>query len=113
MKRKKPVRRVGPKRDQKWLRAYGSPARVAFVKSLPCAVCGTTATERHNAHLPSKHGMGLKGPYTDIVPACQRCHDRMDGRALPPIPEHEWPTLVEIAAQVQRDWLDYAGEIAR
>lgn len=115
MKRSRPLRKsrlkaVGKQRPAKWAKAYGSEARVRFVKSLPCAWCATTRTERHNAHLPTKSGMGRKGPYTAIVPMCAVCHDRLDGRAYPRPTAQELETFWNIAEQVQADWLDACAD---
>lgn len=113
LRRSKGVRRVGPKREAKWLAAYGSPARVAFVKRLPCAWCATTRAERRNCHLPTRSGMGMKGPYTAVVPMCDDCHAKLDGRARPRPTETELETFWHIASQVQADWLDYCKEAHR
>ena len=57
-----------------WARAYHSAARVAFVKSLPCAFTGEDGYPlRENAHTVSG-GMGRKGPYTSIIPATREVH---------------------------------------
>ena len=79
-----PINKSNPvRRAREFARAYGSKARVEFVKALGCFQCGAAVAE--NAHLHgSKSGMGRKGPYTDIVPLCRTCHTRYDAYTLMP-----------------------------
>jgi hypothetical protein len=64
-------RKVGPNKARNWKRAYGSKARVEFVKSLPCAACGVVGYSE-NAHLPPKGeaGTGYKADSRFIAPMC-------------------------------------------
>jgi len=82
LKTRKPIPKKNTKRaDANYARAYGSHLRVALIKTLNCVVCGATPCD--NAHLHgSKAGMGRKGPYTDIVPLCRKCHTRYDEYTL-------------------------------
>ena len=78
LKTRKPIPKKNKKRaDANYARAYGSKARVAFVKTLACVVCGTAPSD--NAHIHGgKSGMARKGPYTDIIPLCRQCHTLYD-----------------------------------
>ena len=77
--RRSPVRKVNPKRKaSEFARCYGSKARVAFVKALPCAACGRQG-QSENAHAFGD-GAGRKGPYTAILPLCGDCHRKQHSR---------------------------------
>lgn len=66
--RSAPPKARNPKRKaREFERCYGSTARVAFVKSLPCIVCGRGPCD--NAHIRGD-GAGRKADYTAIVPLC-------------------------------------------
>lgn len=77
-KSRRPLNKSNPvRRAREFARAYGSKTRVAFVKTLACVVCGTAPSD--NAHIHGgKSGMGRKGPYTDIIPLCRKCHTLYD-----------------------------------
>lgn len=88
MKRSKPLARTSrlargarikavnrKRRQTEFARCYGSRARVAFVKGLPCIVCFMSPSD--NAHTVTD-GMGRKAAYTAIVPLCRRCHQDYD-----------------------------------
>jgi hypothetical protein len=53
-------------------RVYGSRARVAWVKSLPCFACWEFG-EIHNAHITTG-GTGRKANADQIIPLCSDCH---------------------------------------
>lgn len=85
MKRSAPIRRsskpikrsrVRPRnakrRTSEWARAYGSKARVQWVKSQPCILCGERPSE--NAHIRTG-GMGRKADACLIVPLCRTHHE--------------------------------------
>ncbi len=98
--RKSGVKRVNvARRVQEFARAYGSKERVAFVKARRCAYC-TFAPPSENAHLPSQHGMGRKGPYTDIIPLCRTCHVALDAHRLDSL----LPVLRLVAETIETDW---------
>lgn len=66
---RKPLKARNPKRRKaEFARAYGGADRVAFVKSLPCAVC-LIRGHTENAHV-GNGGMGRKSDYRMIVPLC-------------------------------------------
>jgi hypothetical protein len=72
LRRKTPLAKVNRRRrDEAWVKAFGSPERVKFVAALPCLVCGVLPSENH--HVRSR---GAGGSYHDVVPLCRRCHDR-------------------------------------
>lgn len=56
------------RRQSEFQRTYHSKARVAFVKGLPCVVCGISPCD--NAHIEGG-GMGRKADYDKIVPLCR------------------------------------------
>jgi len=70
--RVKPIN--APRKRRRFVAAYHSPERVTFVQSLPCRNCAETPSE--NAHVGGG-GMGIKGPYTAIVPLCGSCHRQL------------------------------------
>ena len=70
-------------------RIYGPPARRAWVKSLPCIVCGHVPSE--NAHTENG-GMGRKADYDTIAPMCRTHHRAFD--------EHRDPFETE----AMREW---------
>jgi hypothetical protein len=65
--RVKPVNAARKRRE--FARCYYSQARVEFVKSLPCAVCGVVGLIE-NAHVGGVEGMRRKGSYLTIAPLC-------------------------------------------
>ena len=66
-----PVKRVNAARKaREFARTYGSKERVAFVKSLPCAICSVIGYSE-NAHVHGKSGLGRKGDYITILPLCR------------------------------------------
>ena len=103
LKTRKPIPKKNKKRaDANYARAYGSKARVAFIKTLACGVCGTTPSD--NAHIHgSKSGMGRKGPYTDIIPLCQSCHTLYDEYKL-----KLDPAALRLVADTLEMWYSWA-----
>lgn len=69
-KRSGPIK-AKPRPASETRRIYGSKARVAWVKSLPCAGCNRGPCI--NAHTESG-GTGRKADHTTIIPLCERCH---------------------------------------
>lgn len=51
-------------------KTYRSPQFLAFVRSLPCCVCGASAVPHHT----ETGGVGLKGDDLSCVPLCHVCH---------------------------------------
>lgn len=62
--------RNAKRKSERWTRQFGSPERVAFVRSLCCVAC-LNFGEIENHHITSR---GAGGVATDIVPLCQTCH---------------------------------------
>jgi hypothetical protein len=69
------VKATNPRRKRsEFARCYGSRARVAFVKALPCVVRNCAqVTRSDNAHV-GNGGMGRKADARHIVPICRWHH---------------------------------------
>jgi hypothetical protein len=102
--RRKKIKAVNPSRREKsFARCYGSRARVAWVKSQPCAWCvlrGLVRISRpsDNAHSEGGGGMGRKADYTTVLPMCRRHHEQYDQHRAPfdrPIPRAAIKILAE------------------
>lgn len=108
---RKPVKRVNPARKKReWERAYGSKARVEWVKAQPCAYCvglspffGKTDSSSHNAHTEHDGG-SRKGGYKSIVPLCPTHHSRFDLRQYPFDDSRVRAALRTLAATTERYW---------
>ncbi len=111
----KPIKRsrIKPKKRSasEFARIYGSRARVAWVKSLPCCYCAALHTlfaivakgDSHNAHTVTG-GMGRKAGYDTIVPLCAEHHRRYDQRQFPLDDEATRDALKAHAARIQQMW---------
>lgn len=107
MKRTPIKRSTGLKRTKKitakkrsaseFRRIYGSRARVAFVKRLPCFSCWEVG-ESQNAHTVSG-GMGRKANAAEIIPLCKACHALQHAKG--------WEALRELRQA------DYRAHLAR
>lgn len=113
IQRSAPPRRSGrpkavnrPRRASTFARCYGSKARVAWVRGLPCAACGVLGASQ-NAHVLGPDGMGRKGGYAGIAPLCgprgtdEGCHRRFDTAKI----AHAQFDPVAAAAGTERAWL--------
>lgn len=104
------VKRSGPikakkRTKQSFARIYGSPERVAWVKSLPCSVVGCTEGPIHNAHTETG-GMGRKADYTTIIPLCWRHHQFVHERGMAELQRH-FPLAgspADVAASIAAAW---------
>lgn len=100
--RVKPVNRK--RRGKEWLRAYGSPERVAFVKSLPCIaspyVCAGVI---QNAHVRGG-GASRKADADQIVPACELHHKQMHTLGIRTFASVYRLDLAAEAARVEQLW---------
>lgn len=83
MKRSGPIRRTARLRPRnarrhraEWTRAYGSPARVQWVRAQPCAVPGCRVTPCENAHTATG-GTSRKADARTIVPLCRPHHGEL------------------------------------
>lgn len=120
MKRSAPIKRGGPiargkrpkarnpkRRKSEFARAYGSDERVAWVKGLPCTVCGATPCD--NAHTASG-GAGRKGDHRTIVPLCSRrfdaegCHAELHRIGVRTFEETYRINLASAAVNVALTW---------
>lgn len=86
---RKPVARKAPRRKASSDTRWRSEAYLAFVRSLPCCVCGATTgiAAHHMIGMWQLGGMGLKAPDSFAMPACDgpgdTCHRRIhDEKAL-------------------------------
>lgn len=78
MKRSGPIARKAPlKRKPRKPRAGDDPERLAWLRTLPCAMCGSPATAMRRlgsgsveAHHPTGAGMGTKAPDSKAFPLC-------------------------------------------
>lgn len=96
------------KSEQK--RTYGSPERAAFVKTLPCVVCGKGPSD--NAHIRGD-GCRRKGAAHLIVPLCHLHHTagKQSLHALQPrlFQEYWHINLMELAEETDRACQQYLG----
>lgn len=81
-----------------------------WVPQFVCCVCGESNTVAAHVGGNGTKGMSCKVPDYQTAPLCQTCHDRLDGRALPPLDQAErervfWG-MVECAGQFIADRLD-------
>lgn len=98
LKRKTPLRAASPAKRKPVQRAtksvqrgckegrFRSPAYLAFVRTLPCCVCGSPANAAHHLiGLWNVSGMGLKAPDSMCMPVCDgpgdTCHRRIHSEA--------------------------------
>lgn len=104
MKRSAPMKRAGKIKPKartagEFARVYGSRARVAWVKALPCVACGRGPCD--NAHTETG-GMGRKADAHTIVPLCagpNGCHANLHRFGIQAF-ERKWDLFLSIAADV-------------
>ena len=90
-------------KTQEWERAYGSPERVTWVKSLPCVVAGCRSFGLcENAHVRGG-GMSRKADARWIVPACRDHHAEMH-RGQKTFAEKYGLDLEAIAGEIDERW---------
>jgi hypothetical protein len=76
IRKARPRARNAKRHGREWTRAYHSSARVAFVQSLPCLICGIVPSVC--AHVGRKGaGASRKADYDQTVPLCQAHHDEL------------------------------------
>ncbi len=83
-------------------RIYGSRARVAWVKSLPCLVCAGTPSE--NAHT-ANGGLSRKADADTIVPLCSTHHRRLHSDGVRTFERVYGLDLAEEAVAVEAAWV--------
>lgn len=114
LRRRKPLNRYArtsaqnrKRRAAEWERAYGSKARVEFVKALPCCVCGSRYGVQ-NAHVGShvEAGMGRRGDADTVAPLCLDCHAAQEGRTAAFEAARGLPAgfLARAAAETEASW---------
>jgi hypothetical protein len=91
-----------------WARAFGSTARVEWVKTLTCLVAhtGTCGGLIENAHVGTG-GMGRKADASAVVPLCHWHHYVLHRNGVRSFERYFGVRLVEAAAAVQRAWRAY------
>lgn len=110
--RKTRVRPVNRKRRAKErLRAYGPPARRAWVASLPCGVHPVwhglcDAGPRDNAHIESG-GAGRKADSDTVIPLCRRHHETLHRVGRVSFERRYGVDLAALAAATELAWRDY------
>lgn len=87
-------------RPGEFIRSYHSLNRVAFVRDLPCASCGSRSGG-HNAHTYSG-GMGRKAGYLSIIPLCARCHYTQHQKGWGAVVPN--PSRVALTSSVIKAW---------
>jgi hypothetical protein len=111
--RKAPLRSSGPperrtrvkavnrkRRVSEFARCFHSKARVAFVKTLPCANDAKWALcmgPIENAHIETG-GTGYRADYTSIIPLCKQHHWRSHAHGWIALPRLDTPEKREAAA---------------
>lgn len=119
--KRKPVKpRNAKRRESEFARAYHSRARVRWVKSLSCIVCGinakvaailglcTKARVSDNAHTETG-GMGRKAGYQTIVPLCREHHRAYDEHLHPFASEKNREWAKRKAAEVEAAWQKFGA----
>lgn len=91
---RKPMRRK-PKAKSASDCRWRSPEYLAFVRSLPCCVCGGQANAAHHLiGMWSLSGMGLKAPDSYVMPVCDgpgdTCHRRIHNEQALRRQQPEW-----------------------
>ena len=79
------------------VKAFRSKKYLAFVKSLPCCLCGQPANEAHHLiGLGNMGGMGMKAPDSMTMPACRTCHQNI--HAMPELQDQQWEFICRTLA---------------
>ncbi len=86
-------------------RAYGSEARVEWVKRQRCVACGLEGYSE-NAHV-SGGGVGRKADAAKIIPLCIWCHRRQHEMGAGTFAIRFSLDLRALAAETERAWRDY------
>jgi hypothetical protein len=105
--RRTPMRKSNPKRKlERFARAYGSPGRVAWVRSLACVGDGCREPSEA-AHLRSR---GAGGTADDLFPACRSHHSEQHRIGMREFQARHGIDLSGVAAAVALRWRAFAGE---
>lgn len=107
-------RKRKPRTASEFARIYHSRKRVLWVKARRCIAARHACVcvgEMQNAHTENG-GMGRKGPYTSIVPACFLHHTQMHQMGARWFEARYDLSLKARAAVTQRAWRASTGEAA-
>ncbi len=110
-KPRKPIKKVNTKRHtREWLRAYGSPERVNFVRWLRCVVqtfvCERNVGLRENAHIVTG-GASRKADADKIVPLCNHHHFMLNCAGRDEFERRYSVDLTECARMTELSWLAF------
>lgn len=112
------VKKVNRKRKaSRFVKHYGSKARVEWVKALGCEahVILPNAPLGFSHRIDNAHAWkdgGVKGPPESIVPLCRACHMAYDEYLAPFDTEDAREKVKAHAADVERRWLNHLAEQA-
>lgn len=109
-RRRTRLKAVNPaRRKREFARCYGSAERVAFVRSLPCVVCGAMSFgASQNAHVETD-GMGRKADARRIVPLCAPHHRSLHARGILAFQDRYGVDLYVAAAATDAAWQRHQG----
>ena len=54
--------------------AMRCPKYLAWVRTLPCSLCGQEAHDAHHIKMMGVGGMGQSAPDLTVMPLCRTCH---------------------------------------
>jgi len=95
VKKRRAGARRGPMRDRLYL---------AWLRQLPCMVCGDMWQTREAAHGPV-NGMSQKGPDDEAVPLCAHHHREMHVRGWPAFEAGHCFSRAELAKRLYAEYL--------
>lgn len=101
----RPPRRFPTRRHGRW--PHVDAAYMAFIRTLPCLICGAHAEAAHTGH---DGGMRYKASDRSAVPLCYRCH-RTGARSYHVMGRRAFEAcwLLDLDAVVQRLNAQYAA----
>ena len=104
-KRLQRKKRLNPKSKTKKASKRRDSAYKAFVRTLPCIVCGATPVDpSHVACGPNEKGTALKVDDRQCVPHCRPCHEAWEekrGRFRGKSKQWRWERAIEWVAKTQ------------
>ena len=110
--RKAPNRANLKRKALAFIRAYHSPERCAWVKSLPCIISLQVSDEIENVHAKGG-GAGRKADYTAIVPMNRYYHQRLHQMGIQSFEAYYKTDLAAWAKRIQEYWIFICTEAAR
>lgn len=101
--RRMPRKRRGPPRNWKYR---------AWVRTLPCAVCGTSVGIQA-AHTGDDGGMSMKASDYSCVPLCLTCHSEYDNGKVsgPAFERQNGIEMQRIVRRLNGLWFEFAGRV--